>query len=181
MRSGLMSCRRRLSLRRAVVGLLAIALIAVFAPAAGADTTSQIAVQEKRLKWLEGVARQKQARVASIQASMRSLTAQIRESNAELDRLDRRWKRHQDQLIDTMAAYDRLRGQMDTASIEMYMRGPTHYVGAVMGAETLSDVGDAVNYTGALLSRNRRLAEQTALATHEITALREQDEAMIAQ
>jgi len=168
-------------LRRVVVGVFALGLVATLVPAAAADTESSISVQEKRLKWLEGIARQKQARVASVQGSVRALASQIRESNLALDGLDRRHRRHQDQLIDTMAEYDRLRGQMDTAAGEMYMRGAIQFIGAVMDARTLSDAGDAVNYTSSLLSQNRRLAEQTAVSARDIAALKAQDAAMIQQ
>lgn len=169
-------------MRRALVALVALAIVAGLVPAASAaDTKSQIALQEKRLKWLEGEARKKQARVATIHESVRALSREIRESNAALDQLDRRHRRHQDQLIDVMVEHERLRTQMGTAASEMYMRGPADVIVAIMDARTLSDAGDAVNFTGAVMSGNRRLAERTALSANAIGKLRAQDEAMIAE
>lgn len=169
-------------LRRAFIAALSLVFVAGLAPVAGAaDTSSQISVQEKRLKWLEERARQKQGRVAALQKSVRALTAQIRQSNATLDDLDRRRRRHEDQLIDAMAAHDRLRARMATVSAEMYMRGPAEIMLAVMDARTLSDAGDAVNFSGAVVSSNRRVAERTALAAQQISELHEQNEAMIAR
>lgn len=182
MRSGLMSRAHRSGTRRAVVGLLAFALLTAPSAAAGAaDTKSQITVQEKRLKWLEDLARQKQSRVGGFKKTIREMTAQIRQSNASLDDLDRRRKRHEDQLIDAMAAHDRLRNQMKTVASEMYMRGPADIMLAVMDARTLSDAGDAVNFSTAVVSSNRRVAEKTALAAHQISELHAQNEAMIAE
>ncbi|MGH8703795.1 MAG: hypothetical protein ACREUO_00090 [Burkholderiales bacterium] len=159
--------------------MVTLALVCALAPAALADTKSKISAQERRLRWLEGVAREKQAKVASIQASIRAVTAKMRESNLALDMLERRFERHENQLVDMTARYDELQRQTDTTASNLYMSGPISFASFALNAPSFSDAADTVHYAGVVLSQNKQLALQTAKAARDIRLLKVQDEAMI--
>lgn len=164
-----------------MTGLVAVALLAVAAPAMAADTKSKISVAEKRLKWLAGQVASKRAQVAAIQGSMRLLAQEIRQGNDALYDLERSHKSHENMLIDTMARYDSLRQQMGAASAEAYMRGPISYFGVVLGAQTIADADDAAMFTGLVLGRNQDLAGRTAHEATKIADLKARDAAAIKQ
>lgn len=166
-------------MRRRLASLIALALLCVPAPAAVADTKSQINVQERRLRWLEGVAREKQARVASIQSSIRSVTAKMRESNLALDVLERRYRRHENELVNTMAFYDELKKQTAETASNLYMSGPISFAAVALAADTFTDAADSVHYAGVVLSQHRQLAQRTSKAARDIRVLKAHDEQMI--
>lgn len=152
--------RARIRARRLAGALLACALVGVAGPWAGASTQSTLDNLSKKLAALESQIADQQKSVDSVSARLRTLTEQLAARQAQYDQLVVRSTLARDDLDATRAEYLAIRGSLDDRARQVYMNGPGAGLELFLGASTLGDLSDAIEFQDRLAQHDSELAAQ---------------------
>jgi peptidoglycan hydrolase CwlO-like protein len=148
--------------RRAGATLLALTLLALLGPGgaapAGADTASDLRAARDRLGQLERQIADQQEQVQSIHANLIAVAAQLVKEQGAYQRLALELFRARDALEATRQDLNATRDRLDTRARIAYIDGPGATLSALLGATTLSDVTDGLEFQDRLAREDGELA-----------------------
>jgi len=120
-----------------------------------------------------------QARVDALQASVEGLKGEISLAQAEYDRIVLQLRQTQEELAQTQENYDGVKAEIDARARVTYMAGPGSGLDLILGATSMSDLSDRVEFIGAIQAQDAdRAAELTSLATQLNDSRRRQTDLM---
>lgn len=142
--------------------LLALAVLALLglggATPAGADTASDLRAAKDRLHELERGIAEEQRQVESIHADLLRVADQLLQEQDAYRRLALELFRARDDLEATRQALNVTRDRLDTRARIAYIDGPAATLSALLGATTLSDVTDGLEFQDRLAREDAELA-----------------------
>ena len=155
-----------------VVALASIALAVVLSPIAGAEPSTK-----QRLEAAEAEFKQIAARIESQQEVLDRLSAEAAVLAREYQEAEARWEQITDELRRTRAELEaarnefaKLRSQLDERAREAYMDGPGNAVEFLLGATSLSDLSDRVEFVNALSQTDADLANEVQNLRNDLAA-----------
>jgi len=154
--------RARTALRRAAILLAASVLVTTLTGVASAEPTT-----EQKLQAAKAEVKRLFAEIADQQDHLAQLSKEAGVLAAKVDVAQGRWEQITEQLRTTRGEleaareeYARLRGQLDERAREAYMSGPGDNIEFLLGATSLADLSDRVEFVDALSQTDIDLANQ---------------------
>ncbi len=159
---------------RSVVRVVALAacsvLLANLVGVAGAEPTT-----EQKLKAAEAEVKRLMSEIREQQAELDRLGREAAELAAKVDEAEARWEQITEQLRTTRAElaaarerYAELRDRLDQRAREAYMAGPGDELEFLLGATSLADLSDRVAFVDALAQTDADLANEVANLRNEL-------------
>ncbi|HEY1331273.1 MAG TPA: hypothetical protein VGH10_07355 [Actinomycetota bacterium] len=147
---------------RAAAIALIVAVFAGIASSASADTNSRLERARSQLAALSAQAKSEVATLARVQNQMGVMQNKVDAARARAESTAATLTQVQAQLQQAQADYDSLQGRLDALARDAYMQGPGSGIEAILGASSLSDLNDRVEYVQAISQNDATLAHQAA-------------------
>jgi peptidoglycan hydrolase CwlO-like protein len=154
--------------RRVGAGLVVLALIAIMSGSAGADTQTKLNRAEQKLSKLEALIRTQQKRADAVKVNLVTLQHKVDVAQAAFDDVDVQLIDLREQLSLTQADYERLQGQVDDIARQAYMNGPGANLEMLLGASSMGDLNDRMEYMSSVSLENATLADQAQDAAAQL-------------
>ena len=139
---------------RAVIGAVAVAVLAFWVPAAGASspasTKTQLQAARAKLAGLEHRITSEQAAVAASQAKLLSLAAQLHTARTRFDAIQQQLTVTRSSLAATQAEYDAIRARLDARAVTAFMLGPASGIEFVLESTSAADLAARVQFLDSL-------------------------------
>jgi murein DD-endopeptidase MepM/ murein hydrolase activator NlpD len=165
--------------RRRIAGVcLAFALLIAFAPTAGAGLKQRLEEAKHRLTQLKQEIDHQQTVLADLEARAVVIAQRYLDAKAEYDQITAELNQTRQVLARTRSRYEQLRGQLDSRIREAFMQGPGSPIEFLLGASSLADLSDRVEYVDALSQHDADLTAQVQNAKNELAA-RARDQARL--
>jgi murein DD-endopeptidase MepM/ murein hydrolase activator NlpD len=148
---------------RAVAALSALLALAWYAPAAGANPpTSQQDVQHAKDSYQSALARVQAIRtqVQAIQARLQVATTKVEQQEQLLEQITAELLETRARITDAQDRYDAILGQLNERAVQAFISGPASNLDWILGASTLGDLSDRVEFVDAVSQSDADLASQ---------------------
>ena len=139
---------------------IALALFAAVAPAASADIKSELAAAKARLAEIKNEVAAQNAKLAGLEVAAAKLATKVGDAQAAFDAISAALSQTRHDLAAARMKYKALRDQLDARARETYMQGPGSDIEFVLGATSLTDLSDRLEYVNALTQSDADLATQ---------------------
>jgi peptidoglycan hydrolase CwlO-like protein len=144
---------------------VAIAAVCLAVQGAGASTSpSQHAVQSAHQAYLDAqqTVRAYQAQIAAIQVELDAAVQQVDQAESELARIQEQVAETKRQIAEAKVEYGKIRQRLNDRAAEAFMTGPTSGLEFILGATSLSDLSDRVEFVDVVAQTDAGLAQQVA-------------------
>ena len=146
--------------RRLAAGLVVLAsLVAVQGPAA-ADTQSKLNTAQQQLGKLESVIGSEVKQAESVRADLVTAESKVSSAQQSFDGLTTQLISLRAALSLDQAQYDEAQGHIDAMAREAYMEGPGATIENLLGASSMNDLNDRVEFMSVIGNQDAILAKQ---------------------
>ncbi len=150
-------------------GILAVALLwAAVGAVAHADTKGDLQHARQRLRELRSAISDKEADVDALQAGLNALAGRIERAESELERTRADLLATQRRIAEAQEQLEARRDELGERAAEAYMNGPAFQFEFLLGASSLADLSDRIEFLGAIGERDAELASQIQNLTNEL-------------
>jgi murein DD-endopeptidase MepM/ murein hydrolase activator NlpD len=164
--------KARPALRRAAVLVAASLLVTALSGIAAAEPTTQqkLDAAKAEVKRLIGEIEDQQAYLAELSRQAGALAAKVDVAQGRWEQITEQLRTTRGELEAARVEYARLRGQLDERAREAYMNGPGDNFEFLLGATSLADLSDRVEFVDALSQTDADLANQVANLRNDLAA-----------
>ncbi len=167
--------------RRLIGVSLALALVAAFAPGAGADTKAELDAAKARLTQIGREVDAQHAVLARLQAEANALAEKVSVEQGRLNEIVQELIRTREALAQARERYEELRARLDERAREAYMGGLGSNLEFLLGATSLADLSDRMEYVDALSQTDSDLANEVQNRRNELAAQEAKEESLKVQ
>jgi peptidoglycan hydrolase CwlO-like protein len=162
----------RLAVRRTLGVLAAFVLVAMLAPGAFAEPTTQqkLDAAEARFKVLEREISAQQDVLSQLSAEAAVIAQKWEVANGRYEEITSQLRETRTALAAAREEYLRLRDQLDERARETYMTGPGNNLEFLLGASSLADLTDRVEFVNALSQTDADLANSVENLRNDLAA-----------
>jgi peptidoglycan hydrolase CwlO-like protein len=165
----------RALIRRALGVALASCLVAavgLLAPIAGAEPTTEqkLHAAEQEFKQLTHEIEVQQGILNQLSAEAAVLAQKVDEALGRWEQITEELHQTRDELAAARETYAQLRAQLDARAREAYMQGPGSAMEFLLGASSLSDLSDRVEFVDALSQTDADLANDVQNLRNDLAA-----------
>ena len=148
---------------------VAIAAILLAVPVAGASTSSSD-VQNAHDAYLAAQQRVRgiQQEIAAIQVELQAKMQLVEQEQSELEQIQAQIAETKQRLADARARYETIRARLNDRAAEAFMSGPGTGLEFVLGATSLSDLSDRLEFVDVVARSDAGLAQQVANVEAEL-------------
>jgi peptidoglycan hydrolase CwlO-like protein len=150
--------------RRLGAGLLVLGLVAITTGTAGADTQGKLNKAEQKLSKLEALIQTEQQKANAVKVNLAKIQSKVDSAQSAFDDVDVQLVNLRDSLALTQADYDRLQGQVDAIARQAYMNGPGANLEMLLGASSMGDLNDRLEYMSSVSLESSTLANEAQSA-----------------
>jgi peptidoglycan hydrolase CwlO-like protein len=148
------------------VAALCLAIVAVcFAVQQGAGASpSKQDVENARQDYQDAKATVEalQAQIASIQVQLNAAVQAVERAEAELAQIQGQIAQTRQEIADAKARYEQIREQLNDRAVEAFMTGQSSGLDFILGATSLSDLSDRMEFVDVVAQTDAGLAQQVA-------------------
>jgi len=175
--------RGRSGLRRSAIGvILCSALVTLgVAPIAGANTKGDLDRGRAELTRLERELTEKQRVLDRLSVQAAALGQRLDQAQARYEQITHALEQTRRALARSRDRYDDLRDDLNERSRDAYMQGPANGLEFVLGATSLADLSDRMEYVEALSQTDADLANEVQNLRNELLARQEEQERLRAE
>jgi len=175
-----MRFRKRIPIR--AVGAFALAAILSMSAVlvAHADTADDLERAERRLEELKDEIADREAAIDELQSQLNALAARIETASSEIERTRQQVADVQARVKAGERAYAVLRDRLSERAAEAFVHGPGESLGFLLGAGSMSDLSDRIEYLDAVAQSDADLANEVQNTLYELESARADLEAMLA-
>lgn len=160
--------------RRARAGTAALAaLVSVIAltslPAARAATADDVKDAKERVEELDRQIELQRQRLDSLREQGATFVNRLSAAEGELQRLRADLRATQSELDRARSEFDAVRTRLNERAHAAFMAGPGSYAGLLLGATSLADLSDRIEFIGAVTSSDVDLTVQLQVAQTRLT------------
>jgi murein DD-endopeptidase MepM/ murein hydrolase activator NlpD len=148
---------------RAVAAITALLALAWYAPSAGANPpTSQQDVQNAKDSYQNALARVQAIRnqIAVIQARLQVATAAVEKQTQLLEQITAELLQTRARIADAQDRYEKILAQLNQRAVQAFISGPASNLDWILGATSLVDLSDRVEFVDAVSQSDADLAAQ---------------------
>ncbi len=150
--------------------VVALTLFAAFAPAASADIKSQLDAAKARLAEIKREVAAQNVKLAELETQAAKLATKVGDAQAAFDAITAALSQTKHDLAVARQRYQALRDQLDARARETYMNGPGSDIEFILGATSLTDLSDRLEYVNALTQSDSDLATQVQNLRNDLAA-----------
>jgi peptidoglycan hydrolase CwlO-like protein len=175
--------------------LLAVLVLSGIGPGAGAGTRSDLArararlaeletrikAAHDRLATLQGRTAQQRAKLEALQGELNRLAAKITDAQGRLEETQQRIAGVRGRLIAARHRYDRLKGRLNLRARMAYEGGPGSSLELILGATSLVDLSDRLEYMDQLSRSDADLSNEVQNRANELSARKADLERLLAK
>jgi len=163
--------RSPLSIRAAVIAAF-LALVSVFATVAGAAPPTKQDVREAKAKLerIEGQLGGIRSELAALQVRLNDAAAAVEQQQIALEKVTADLFETQSELDRARKRYEKIRTRLNDRVVTAYMTGPASSINFLLGAQTVADLTDRLAYVDALAQADAALAVEVANLRNVLTA-----------
>jgi murein DD-endopeptidase MepM/ murein hydrolase activator NlpD len=173
------------ALARAFLGALVVALLATLVPSApsasATSTKEQLDAAKRRYEQLKDEIATEERRLSSLKSEMVALAGRLETAEGRLEKAEDDLDATRKDLAEARAAYDELRDQLAERARAAYIEGPGNDLEFLLGATSLADLADRVQYVDALTQADLDLATKVQNLANRLSARAEDLEALTAE
>jgi murein DD-endopeptidase MepM/ murein hydrolase activator NlpD len=153
-----------IALRACTIALALIAglLTPVPAPAEAAPTAQQVHDAKTRVDALVQQMQQAQATLDSINRSLQAATVAVDKQEAALEKIRAQLLATQASLDLNQAHYDAIMSQLNQRATQAFMDGPASNLGFILGATSMGDLSDRIEFVSVIAENDAGLAQDVA-------------------
>jgi peptidoglycan hydrolase CwlO-like protein len=142
---------------------VAIAAIVLAVPVAGAAPSASD-VQQAHSDYLAAQqhVQQLQQQVATIQQRLDAAVQRVDQEEAELEQIKAQIAETRQRLADAKARYERIRSRLNDRAVQAFISGPSSGLEFVLGATSLSDLSDRLEFVDVVAQSDAGLAQEVA-------------------
>ena len=148
---------------RALAALAAMLALAWYAPAAGATPpTSKQAVQNAKNSYESALTRVQAIRnqIAAIQQRLQAATQKVEKQQQLLEQITADLLETRARIADAQARYEKILEQLNQRAVQAFISGPASNLDWILGATSLVDLSDRVEFVDAVSQSDADLAAQ---------------------
>jgi len=158
------------SFRFAAAAIAFVATVSLASAAAGTPTAQQVQNAKDHVAQLTREARQKAKVYAAIALKANAVADQLAAEQGKLEALDASLAQTQLDLAKARATYDAIVAQLNDRAREAFMQGPGSNLEFLLGASSLTDLSDRLEYMNALAQSDADLATQVQNTKNDLSA-----------
>ncbi|MEW6059314.1 MAG: peptidoglycan DD-metalloendopeptidase family protein [Actinomycetota bacterium] len=162
--------RSGIKLRRLAGVSAALVLLTVLAPSAGADLQQQLDDAKARLEQLDRKIEQQRRVLEALESKAAAVARRLMDARDAYDQITAELTRTRRDLDEASRQYRKLRSQLNERARETYMQGPGSPIEFLLGATSLSDLNDRVEYVDAVSQADADLANRVQNLKNQLTA-----------
>jgi len=129
--------------------LIALAVVGASAVGANADTKSDLEAAEDRLEHIRGQLEAEEERLEALQGELNAVAAEIEAKQAEFDRIRLEAAKTRRRIDAAERRLETLRSRLNEHARDAYMNGPAGGLELILGATSLADLSDRIEFLGA--------------------------------
>jgi murein DD-endopeptidase MepM/ murein hydrolase activator NlpD len=148
---------------RILAALTALLALTWYAPTAGANPpASQQDVANAKASYQNALAKVQAIRsqIEVIQARLQKATAEVEKQEQLLEQITAELEETQQRIADTQARYDSILAQLNERAVQAFISGPASNLDWILGATSLVDLSDRVEFVDAVSQSDADLAAQ---------------------
>src|SRR5262245_7719592 len=156
---------------RALAALVALVALAWYAPTAGANPpTSQQDVQNAKSNYENALAKVAAIRdqIAVVQARLQKATAEVEKQEQLLEQITAELDETRQRIADTQARYETILTQLNQRAVQAFISGPASNLDWILGATSLVDLSDRVEFVDAVSQSDADLAAQVEVLHQQL-------------
>ena len=172
------------ALARAFLAALAVALLATLAPSLSASATStkeQLDAAKRRFEQLKDEIAAEERRLSSLGNEMVALAGRLEAAEGRLEKAEDDLRTTERDLAAAEAEFEELRAQLAERARAAYIEGPGNDLEFLLGATSLADLADRVQFVDALTQADLDLATKVQNLANRLSARAEDLEALTAE
>ncbi|MFL5796766.1 MAG: murein hydrolase activator EnvC family protein [Actinomycetota bacterium] len=180
--------RSRGRLRRAGVSALAAVLLCSLAVGARADTKQQLSKAKRQLAALVVKINREKDQLAGLESRLHAAQADLNSSAVAIDTAQSRYGVIETKVMAIREAYTRARGrygrlrdQLDERARQAYEDGPAGELALLLGAGSLADLSDRVEFIGRIAANDAQLAADMQNESNALALRRQNIEDLLRQ
>jgi murein DD-endopeptidase MepM/ murein hydrolase activator NlpD len=156
--------------RRLVGVALAVVLLGAAVPGARAVTRGQVEAARERVRRLQAEIEQLARQRDAVQRVADRVASRLYEARAALEETTAELARVRERLDAARARYERLRGRLEERAREAFILGPGTSLAFLLGATSLTDLSDRLEFVGAVAQSDADLAVAVDNLGNELAA-----------
>jgi len=142
---------------------VAIAALVLSVPVAGAaPSSSQVQNAHEASVQAEQRLNEIQSQINSIQLSLATAVSRVDQAEGELEQLVAQIAETKARLAQAQARYEEIRAQLNDRAVQAFISGPGSSLEMVLGATSLDDLSDRLEYVDAVAQSDADLAQEVA-------------------
>ncbi|HVF07057.1 MAG TPA: peptidoglycan DD-metalloendopeptidase family protein, partial [Actinomycetota bacterium] len=152
------------------VSLALVSLIAVSAASGLADPKEELQEAREKRRTLEAKLSDARQQLSTIDASLAEALLQLEDATGRLEEVTANLQATRQERDDTEARLARVESRLNERAAEVFMEGPASDVGFFLGATTLSDLSDRIEFVDVVQQDDADLAQEVLNARNELIA-----------
>lgn len=156
--------------RRFAAVAVVLTLFAALAPGASADIKSQLNAAKARLAEIKREVAAQNVKLAGLEAAAAKLATKVGDAQAAFDAISAALSQTKHDLAAARIRYQALRDRLDARARETYMQGPGSDIEFILGATSLTNLSDRLEYVNAVTQSDSDLATQVQNLRNDLAA-----------
>ncbi|MBI2237876.1 MAG: hypothetical protein HYU54_05035, partial [Actinobacteria bacterium] len=149
---------------------LSLILLAPLASQASAITRGEVQAAKARVAELERQIEVQEARLADLESQAAAMAVQLSAAQGRLEQIAGAFAETRDGLAAARAEYEDVRARLDERAHHAYMEGPGTGLEFLLGATSLADLSDRLEFIDALSESDADLANEAQNLANELRA-----------
>ena len=137
---------------------------------ATADTKSELGSARERLAGIEQEIRDGRSELSELEDEANALATQVEEAEGRLEEIVSALEDTQEALEEMRARYEVVQDQLDARARELYMQGPASDLNVILGATSMGDLADRLEYASMVDQADADLGIEIQKLSDELTA-----------
>jgi len=164
--------------RRLAAGLLVLAAVVAVQGPATADTQSKLNNAQQKLGKLESVISAQVKQAEAVRADLMTAQNKVNVAQQSFDGVTTQLISLREALSLDQAQYDELQGHIDALARQAYMEGPAANIESLLGASSMNDLNDRMEFMSVIGNQDAILARQVQGLTTTLDAQKTQLEGL---
>jgi murein DD-endopeptidase MepM/ murein hydrolase activator NlpD len=156
--------------RIAAVSLALVSLVAVTATSGFADTKQELQDAREKRRSLEDRLSAARGELSAIDARLAEVLLKLEDATGRLEEVTANLQATRQERDDAEARLARVEVRLNDRAAEVFMEGPASDVGFFLGATSLSDLSDRIEFVGVVQQEDADLAQEVLNVRNELIA-----------
>jgi len=145
---------------RLLAAAFALVALAVLSPTAAADPKSELDAAQAKYDQVTQELDAMKAELSAIQSRLNDAATAVDQKEGELEAVTASLLDTRQQIAEAQARYDRIRVRLNDRAAEAFIEGPGSSLGFLLGASTLADLSDRIEFVDAVTQSDAELSQE---------------------